>query len=423
MLNNSDTNLDYKNNTLNLDNTDLSKLTKDFQTPFFVYSYETLKNNFLKYQKTLEKLDIKNIICFAMKTNSNSTILKEFHNLGAGFDTVSGGEIFKAINAGADPQKIVFAGVGKTKEEIEFAIENNILMFNVESKDELDLINNVAINLNKKVKIAFRVNPNVDPKTHPYISTGLSKNKFGIDILEVDKLYIYASKLEGILPVGIHCHIGSQLLDLSPYEETFIKLFELFEKLKTLDIKIEYLNIGGGLGICYNAENQNTPDPKNLFNDFLISNIKKYNLTLILEPGRSLIGNAGILITKVLYNKQNKSKNFIIVDAGMNDLARPSLYDAYHEISPLIQNNDRKKITADIVGPICESTDFLAKDRLIPEMKQNEYLVIQSAGAYCFSMSSNYNSRLKPAEILIKEGAIIPIRKKDSFKDLLLNEI
>ncbi|MDR0675527.1 MAG: diaminopimelate decarboxylase, partial [Elusimicrobiota bacterium] len=245
---------------------------------------------------------------------------------------------------------------------------------------------------------------------------------FGIDITKAEEIYNYANKLEGILVVGIHSHIGSQILELSPYQEVFEKIFDLYEKLKSQNIKIEYINIGGGLGIAYNSKNQKSATPKDLLNDYLISKIKKNDLTLILEPGRSIIGNAGVLLTKVLYNKQNKTKNFIIVDAGMNDLIRPSIYDAYHEISPVLENN-RNSLIADIVGPICESSDFFAKDRTINQLKQNEFLAIQSAGAYCFSMSSNYNSRLKSTELLIKNNEVILIRKRDSIQDLLLNEI
>lgn len=420
MLKNLDINLKYKENILYIDDINIINLAQEFSTPLYIYSYETLQKNFLKYKESLS--GIKSLICFAVKTNYNSRILKEFKDLGSGFDTVSIGEIYKAINIGASPKKIVYAGVGKTYEEIKFAIENNILMFNVESVDELNQINEIASGLNKKVNIAFRINPDVNPKTHHYISTGLAKNKFGIDINIVKDIYKYAAKLKNVIPNGIHCHIGSQLLDLSPYDEVYKKIINLFNELKSIGINIEYINIGGGLGICYNSDKETSPDPKSLINENIKSFIKNNDLTLILEPGRSLIGNAGILLTKVIYQKQNKLKNFIIVDAGMNDLIRPSLYDAYHEILP-VKNTNSDIIKVDIVGPICESGDFLAKDREIKKPENGDFLIVLSAGAYAFSMSSNYNSRMKPAEILIKDGKIELIRKRESLKDLLNNEI
>jgi diaminopimelate decarboxylase len=413
-------NLKYENNELFFDKISLKNLAEEYGTPLFVYSLDTIKNNFFKYENALK--DIKHITCFALKTNSNSKILKYLKELGAGFDTVSGGEIFKVLNIGADSQKIVYAGVGKTLEEIDFAIKSNILMFNVESIAELNLINSRAILANKKVKISIRVNPNVDAKTHPYISTGLAKNKFGIDILKAEEVYSYATTLAGILPVGIHMHIGSQILETAPYKEAFTKIFDLYKKLVQNGIKLEYINIGGGLGICYDKKNQTVPSIESLIDGQIAESIKQNNLTLVLEPGRSIVGNAGILLTKVLFNKTNHTKNFVIVDAGMNDLARPSLYDAYHEIIPVI-NNKKNKIVVDVVGPICESTDFLAKDRELAELKEGEFLAIQNAGAYSFSMSSNYNSRLKPAETVIANGKILLARKRDTFTDLLLNEI
>ncbi len=420
MLKNFNINLEYKGNILHINNVNIINLAKEFSSPLYIYSYDALQINFLKYQNALS--NIKHLICFAVKTNYNSRILKEFKELGAGFDTVSMGEIYKAINIGVDPKKIVYAGVGKTDEEIKFAIENNILMFNVESVDELNQINEIAAKLNKVVNIAFRVNPDVDPKTHHYISTGLAKNKFGIDINIIPDIYKYAKNLKNINPNGIHCHIGSQLLDLSPYKEVFKKIINLFNTLKSEGINIDYINIGGGLGICYDNNKDIAPDPKDLIDENFSNFIKNNNITLILEPGRSLIGNAGILLTKVIYQKQNKLKNFIIVDAGMNDLIRPSLYGAYHNILP-VKNKNSNQITADIVGPICESGDFLAKDKEIQKPINGDYLVALSAGAYAFSMSSNYNSRMKPAEVLIKDEKAVLIRKRESLKDLLTNEI
>lgn len=412
--------LEYVNDILFFDKINLEDLAEEYGTPLFVYSFETIKNNFLEYENALK--NIKHLTCFAMKTNSNSSVLKYLKDLGAGFDTVSGGEIFKALNIGADPQKIVYAGVGKTEAEIDFAIKSNILMFNVESISELNLINQRATKAGRKVKISIRVNPNVDAKTHPYISTGLSKNKFGIDILKAEEIYKYADGLGGILPVGIHMHIGSQILDVFPYKEAFTKVFGLYEKLKSCGIKLDYINIGGGLGIVYDKEKQKAPHVRDLIDGQIAESIKQNDLTLLLEPGRSIVGTSGILLTKVLYNKTNKAKNFIIVDAGMNDLARPSLYDAYHEIMPVVEKH-RQKLVADVVGPICESTDFLAKDRKLPEMAEGEYFAIQNAGAYSFSMSSNYNSRLKAAEVAIIDGKAVLARRRDTLEDLVRNEI
>lgn len=412
--------LKYLNDSLHFDNINLQDLAAKHGTPLFVYSFDTIKTNFLQYKNALK--GIKHLTCFALKTNSNSKVLQYLNEFGAGFDTVSGGEIFKVLNVGADPQKIVYAGVGKTQEEIDYAIKSNILMFNVESISELNLLNSRAIAAGKKVKISIRVNPNVDAKTHHYISTGLSKNKFGIDILKAEEVYQYAAGLAGILPVGIHMHIGSQILDVSPYKEAFTKVFGLYQKLKNQGIKLDYINIGGGLGIVYDKEKQKSPHVSDLIDGQIADSIKQNDLTLILEPGRSIVGNAGILLTKALYNKTNKSKHFVVIDAGMNDLARPSLYDAYHEIIPVVDNH-RQKIVADVVGPICESTDFLAKDRLLAKLEEGEYLAVENAGAYSFSMSSNYNSRLKAAEVAIIDGKDVLVRRRDSLEDLLKNEI
>ncbi|MFC1485179.1 diaminopimelate decarboxylase [bacterium] len=412
--------LKYKDKKLFLDDLDLEKIVKEYGSPLFVYSYNSMKDNFMAYNEVLHDTD--HLICFALKTNSNYRLIKELAKLGAGADTVSGGEIFRALKAGFSPNKIVYAGVGKTKAEIDYAINSEILMFNVESTAELNVINERAMKLNKKVAISIRINPDVDPKTHPYISTGLAEHKFGIDIKEAEKVYKYARNLEAIKPIGVHMHLGSQLLDILPYHEAFEKIFSLYMRLKKIDITLKYLNIGGGLGISYDPEKHKAPTPYDLVEGSIKDNIKKENLTLILEPGRSIMGNAGIMITQVLYNKKTKNKNFVIVDAGMNDLARPSLYNAYHEIAPLKKESAEKKI-ADIVGPICESTDFLAKEREIESVNEGNYLVVKTAGAYCFSMSSNYNSRLKPAEVMIKDGKAVLIRKRDIFEDLIRNEI
>lgn len=409
--------LEFLRKKLYFEGKSIDLLARKYGTPLYVYSYENLKNNFNAYKKALK--DIDHLICYSLKTNSNITIAHQLAKLGAGVDTVSGGEIFCALKAGFVSKKIVYAGVGKTDEEIDLALKNNILMFNVESKEELVNINIRAKKYKTKAGISIRVNPDVDPKTHPYISTGLSKNKFGIDINEAFNIYKYALKLKNIKILGVHIHIGSQLLDIKPYEDAVNKIILLVEKLKKQGIILKYFNIGGGLGINYdNKKSQKTP--KDLFKN-IIPLIKKQNMILVLEPGRSISGNCGILVTKVLYNKTNRKKNFIIVDAGMNDLVRPSIYDAYHEIMPVMQNN-KPKLVADIVGPICESTDFFAKDRKIQGVEKGDYLVIRDTGAYGFAMASNYNSRRKPAEIMIKSNKIYIIRERETWKDLLRNE-
>ena len=409
--------LRYIDHKLCFDNINLKTLAEEYKTPLFVYSYDTIKRNYNECESSLK--DLKHIIFYALKANSNLNIINCIKDLGSGFDTVSGGEIFRALKIKADPKKIVYSGVGKTIEDIDYALNSNILLFNVESVSELNTINNRAIALNKKADISIRVNPDVDPQTHPYICTGLEKNKFGIDIKQAFDVYKYAVELNGIIPKGIHMHIGSQLLDVMPFKDAFVKVFDLYKGLKENGLKLDYINIGGGMGICYNKKTQTAPAYSDLIKGTIHDGIKNNDLTLLLEPGRSIIGNAGILITKVLYKKSNKQKNFVIVDAGMNDAPRPSLYSAYHEITPVLESKKHEKEIVDVVGPICESTDFLAKDREIEKVGEGDYLAVESSGAYCSSMSSNYNSRLKPAEVMIKNGKTIVIRKKDSFDDLI----
>jgi len=363
--------------------------------------------------------EVPHIICYAVKANSNLAILSLCAELGIGADIVSGGELFRALKAGIKPFRIVFAGVGKTEQEIEYALKNNILMFNVESEAELYKINEVAKKLKKHACVALRVNPDIDPKTHKYIATGLRTSKFGIPIEKAVEYYKLAKSLKNIKIIGIHKHIGSQITETSAYVEALSKILSLYDKLAKYDVDIEYIDIGGGLGITYKDEEP--PLPKDLANA-LIPLIKSKKGKIIVEPGRSIVGNAGILVTKVLYTKETGPKNFIIVDAGMNDLIRPSLYGSYHEILPVTPDK-RQKIVADIVGPICESGDFLAKDREIEKITPGEYLAVMSAGAYGFSMSSNYNSRPRAAEVLVKGENYGLIRKRETFKDLIKNEI
>jgi diaminopimelate decarboxylase len=339
-------------------------------------------------------------------------------HLGGGADVVSGGELYRALYAGISPSKIVYSGVGKKGDEIEYALEANILMFNVESSEELSLINRIAGRMKKKARIALRVNPDIDPRTHPYIATGLRENKFGINIHHAVKEYARAQKLKNIEITGIDCHIGSQIVEVSPFLEALKRVKELMAELNKMKITIQYLDLGGGLGITYDQEEP--PHPRD-YAESLMKELKGLQVTLILEPGRVIVGNAGILVTQVLYTKKSNRKNFVIVDAGMNDLIRPSLYGAYQKIQPVIKAK-RKSIVADIVGPICESGDFFAKDRKIQMLKAHELIAVMGAGAYGFSMSSNYNSRPRIAEVLADKNRFSIIRERECYDDLIRGE-
>jgi len=406
----------YKKNTLYAENVDLNVLAKKFKTPLYVYSKRTMAEHFNKINNAFSEME--KIICYSVKANSNIAILNEMRKLGSGFDIVSGGELYRALKIGADPSKIVYAGVGKTKEEIDYAIRSNILMFNVESINELKLINLEAKKFKKKVKVALRINPDVDALTHNYVTTGKKENKFGIDIVLAFNIFKSAKKMKNIDIKGIHMHIGSQITSVIPYIDAIKKISNLITDLKNQEIFIDYLNIGGGLGIIYNEENPATADE---FAYAIKPYILNLNLKLILEPGRFIVGNAGILLTKVIYNKKGIKKNFLIVDAGMNDLIRPSLYGAYHKIIP-VNLNKGKEVLYDVVGPICESGDFLGKDRHLPEVKEGDLLAIRSAGAYGFSMSSNYNSRLRAAEVLVDDDKYYLIREREKYEDLISYE-
>ncbi|MCX7988282.1 MAG: diaminopimelate decarboxylase [Thermodesulfovibrio sp.] len=407
----------YKNGELYAEDVPVMEIIKEFGTPIYIYSYATLIRHIRAYEEAF--CEVPHIICYAVKANSNLAILNLFAQLGLGADIVSGGELFRALKAGIKPYKIVFAGVGKSEEEIEYALKNDILMFNVESEAELNKINEIAKKLRKKAHVALRVNPDIDPKTHKYIATGLKTSKFGIPIEKALEYYKLAKSMTNIEVIGIHKHIGSQITDTKAYVEALSKIISLYDKLAKFDVKIDYLDIGGGLGITYKDEEP--PNPKDLANA-LIPLLKKKRGKIIIEPGRSIVGNAGILVTKVLYTKETENKNFLIIDAGMNDLIRPTLYGSYHEIQPVIPKN-RNKIKADIVGPICESGDFLAKEREIEKLSPGEYLAVMSAGAYGFAMSSNYNSRPRAAEVLVKGDRYALIRKRETYKDLIRNEI
>lgn len=406
----------YKNNELYCEEVKVSTIAAGVGTPFYLYSYKTLVDHFNKIKSAFK--EINPIICFAMKSNDNLAVIKALADQGSGFDIVSIGELKKTQKIKADCNKIVFASVGKTDEEIIHAIKANILFFNVESLPELEQINLIAKKLNKKPQVAIRINPDIDAATHSKITTGTLKNKFGIDLETTQKILRNKNKYSNLTINGIHIHIGSQITSATPYLNALKKVIAFIEKLKKENINLEYLDIGGGLGIIYKDEK---PQTAKQFADKVIPLLKKTGLKIILEPGRFIVGNAGIFVTKVLYLKDNGFKKFLIVDGGMNDLIRPSLYDAYHEIIPL-KKTTTKKIKVDVVGPICESGDFFAKDRMLPKLNKNDLISIMSCGAYGYVMSSNYNVRPKSPEIMINGNKFEIIKRRETFKDLIKGE-
>jgi diaminopimelate decarboxylase len=407
----------YRSGELFAEDVPVRELAETYGTPLYIYSYNTLLKNLRAYTSAFNGYP--HIICFAVKSNSNTAILRLFAKNGGGADIVSGGELYVALKAGIPARKIVYAGVGKTEDEIRLSLRSKILMFNVESENELREIDRVAEDMKTKASVALRINPDIDPETHPYIATGLRKHKFGIPIEEALEYYRLASRLKNVKVIGIHKHIGSQITKVSPFVDALKRVLLLTDKLTVRGVDIQYLDIGGGLGIPYRDEEP--PVPKDLARN-LIPLLKGRRFTLLIEPGRSIVGNAGILVTKTLYLKNSEEKEFIIVDAGMNDLIRPALYNAYHRILPVLRKK-RNTIMCDIVGPICESSDFLAKERELKTVRQGEYLAVMSAGAYGFSMSSNYNSRPRAAEVLVKDKEHFLIRKRETYSDLIKNDV
>jgi diaminopimelate decarboxylase len=409
---------EYVDNELFAEKVKVEEIVKKFKTPLYIYSKNHFIEQFNKFKNAFKR---EHLVCFAIKANSNLSVINTFANLDSGADIVSKGELFRALKAGINPKKIVFSGVAKTKDEIQYAINNDILMINLESLDELYAVNDAAEEINKKARIAFRVNPDVDPKTHPYISTGLKKNKFGIPYEEAFSAYIKAKELKNIEIYGVQFHIGSQLLDSTPIYDASVKIAELMRKLKDQGINIQAVDVGGGLGIVYDKKTDNPP-PVDVYANQLEEAFKEFpDVLLVLEPGRFLVGNGGIMVTQVVYHKTNGKKSFIIVDAGMNDLIRPSLYGAYQEVEPIKLGNS-KKIVCDIVGPICETGDFLARDYEIEDVQNGEYLAVFSSGAYGFTMSSNYNSRPRAAEVLVDGADYKLIRQRESLEDLIKGE-
>jgi len=413
---------EYRNGEMFAEGVPLERIAREVGTPAYVYSLATLKRHFKVFDQAFSK--VRHIVCFSVKANSNLALLRAFAKEGSGFDIVSGGELFRALKVGADPTKIVFSGVGKKREEIEYALNSGILMFNVESEQELLALNDIASSMGKRAPISLRVNPDVDPQTHPYISTGMKKAKFGVDIKKSLETYRKAVSLRNVEVVGVDCHIGSQLTSITPFVDALAKVREYLDRVLAGEMKkegaqIRYLDIGGGLGINYHDETPPLPDE---YAKAIVEGLEGLDVTLILEPGRVIVGNAGILLTEVQYIKETDSKNFVIVDGGMNDLIRPALYGSYQAIQPVVENR-AQKIVADVVGPICESGDFFAKDREIPRPQRGDLLAIMSAGAYGFTMASNYNSHPKPPEVLVDGDQYYVIRRRESFDDLINGEV
>ena len=406
----------YQKDMLFCEDVPVSEIARDVGTPFYLYSHATLRQHFKAFDGAFQ--GIKHLTCFSMKSNSSLAILRLFAQEGGGVDIVSGGELYRALKAGVDPQKIVYSGVGKRIEDLEYALKSDILLFNVESSQEISRLNEVAKSLGKKASIAIRVNPDIDPQTHPYISTGLKENKFGIDISESLEEYTRAASLGNLSVSGVSCHIGSQLTQVSPFVDALRLLQDLIERLDEAGIDITYLDLGGGLGITYDKEEP--PHPKE-YAAALKEELGMEDMILILEPGRVIMGNAGILVTRVLYTKRTHEKEFIIVDAAMNDLIRPSLYGSFHGIQP-VEMAGRKKVRADIVGPICETGDFFARDREVESFEPGELMAIMSSGAYGFSMASNYNSRPRVAEVMVKGDQYYVIRARETYEDLVRGE-
>ncbi|HVO24860.1 MAG TPA: diaminopimelate decarboxylase [Candidatus Margulisiibacteriota bacterium] len=406
----------HRNGELHAEGVPLREIATRVGTPCYVYSLATLQRHYNVFDQAFASLP--HLICFSVKANSNLAVLRTFARAGSGFDIVSGGELFRVLRAGGDPTKIVFSGVGKTRDEIVAALRAGILMFNVESPAELDTLNAAAGAVGVKARVALRVNPDVDPQTHPYISTGLKKSKFGIDIQRSIEDYRRARALPHIEVVGVDCHIGSQLTTVPPFVDALSRIRNLIERLEQEQFHIRYLDMGGGLGITYNDEQP--PEPRD-YAAAVSEGLRGANVTLVLEPGRVIVGNAGILLTRVLYLKGTDEKNFVVVDGGMNDLIRPALYGSYQGIQPVMPR-DGKKIIADVVGPVCESGDFFAKDREILPVAPGDLLAVMSAGAYGFVMASNYNTRPRPAEVMVDGDHFYVIRERETLDDLLRGE-
>lgn len=405
----------YHNAKLHVDSVSLERIAVEFGTPCYVYSHATLTAAYREFDSAFAGRD--HLICYAVKANSNLAILNLFARLGSGFDIVSGGELKRVLNAGGDPQKVVFSGVGKHPEEMRTALAAGIFCFNVESEAELLRLNQIAAEMNKLAPVSLRVNPDVDARTHPYISTGLKENKFGIPFDEAEKLYLSAQQFSNIRFTGLDCHIGSQLTELNPFIEAAEKVLALLARLEAQGSRIEHLDLGGGLGIRYSSE---TPPLARDYVAALCAKIGQRSQRILIEPGRALVGNSGLLLTRVEYLKHTPYRDFAIVDAAMNDLIRPALYDAYHEVLPVAVSEENAKMYQ-IVGPVCETGDFLGHDRRL-SLRQGDLLAVMSAGAYGMSMSSNYNTRPRAAEVMVEGDHIHLIRERESVEQLIAHE-
>ncbi|HME43207.1 MAG TPA: diaminopimelate decarboxylase [Syntrophorhabdales bacterium] len=407
----------YKDGQLYAEDVSVQQIVKKVGTPVYVYSYKTFQRHFKVFDGAFKSFP--HITCYSCKANSNGALLRMVAKMGGGADVVSGGELFRALRVSIPAHKIVFSGVGKTEAEIRYAIQSRILMINMESADEVRTVAKIARRMRTEVAVSIRVNPEIDPKTHPYITTGLKKNKFGILWEEARRLYREIADEPFLVPVGISSHIGSQITEMGPFIEAVQSLKGMVRELRREGIGLKYIDIGGGLGIQYKGELPPHPDE---YGPAIERELRGSGLTLILEPGRVIVGNSGIFVTKILYVKKTPEKRFYIVDGAMNDLVRPALYEAYHEIMPLEQA-DRKKERVDVVGPICESGDFLARDRKMPMLPPGAVVAVFGAGAYGFSMSSNYNSRRRVPEVLVRGKEFFVVRRRDSLNDLVRGEI
>ncbi len=406
----------YKNGMLHAEDISIERIAAAAGTPLYVYSHATLERHFLVFDRAFET--IPHITCYSCKANTNIALLKTMARLGGGADIVSGGELYAALAASFPREKIVFSGVGKSEEEIEYAVRSGIAMINIESEGELKVIAAVAKRMGKDVPVSIRVNPEIDAKTHPYITTGLRKNKFGILWPEARRLYLEIRETEHLVPVGISSHIGSQIVEIPPFVAAIRSLRQMVSQLAAVGIALRYIDIGGGLGITY--KNELPPHPSE-YARAVEAEIEGTGLTLILEPGRVIVGNSGIFVTKLLYVKTTAEKTFSIVDGAMNDLVRPAFYGAYHEILPVRQTT-AKKVKVDVVGPVCESGDFFARERSMPPLQPGSLIAVMGAGAYGFSMASNYNSRPRVAEVLVKGEEFFVIRKREKYADLVKGE-
>ncbi len=409
--------MEYRDQTLYSEDVALADIARREGTPAYVYSRAQILKKFHAYEEAFG--DVPHRVCYAVKANGNLAILKLLAQAGAGFDIVSGGELFRVLKAGADPGGVIFSGVGKTAQELDYALEHQIRSFNCESEPELALLDSLAARRGVQARVALRVNPDVDAVTHPYISTGLRKHKFGIDISEAEAVYESAKALGNLILEGVSCHIGSQILDIAPMLEVFDKMLALVDCLRREGLPIRSLDLGGGLGVPYKP-GENAPDIRDYVHA-MCKRVQGHELEILIEPGRSIVAEAGVLLTRVLYRKANGDRQFVIVDAGMNDLIRPALYHSHHEIIPLRQNQ-AGTITADVVGPVCETGDFLARGREIANVMPGDLLAVCTAGAYGFVAASNYNARPRAPEILVEGGKYRVIRKRESYEDLIRGE-